>query len=64
MLRPIDLDPLMPYPPTAHKDVPKSLILVASTGAEKTSVNTAQIFVGDRAGIYSLRYSLEPIPIS
>jgi hypothetical protein len=36
MLRPIDLDPLMPHPPMPHKDVPKSLILAASTGAEKT----------------------------
>ena len=55
MLRPIDLDPLMPYPPMVRKDVPKSLILATSTGAEKTSVNTAQIFVGDRAGIYCLK---------
>jgi esterase/lipase superfamily enzyme len=38
-----------------HKDVPKSLILAASTRAEKTPVNTAQIFVGDRAEIYSYR---------
>lgn len=55
MLRPIDLDPLMPSQESSdgHKDVPKSLILAASTGAEKTPVNTAQIFVEDRAGIYS-----------
>ena len=55
MLRPIDLDPLMPYPPMAHKDVPKSLILAAFTGAEKTTVNTAQTFVGGRAEIYRFR---------
>jgi hypothetical protein len=57
MLRPIDLDPLMPSQESSdgHKDVPKSLILAASTGAEKTPVNTVQIFVGDRAGIYRFR---------
>ena len=55
MLRPIDLDPLMPYQESSdgHKDVPKSLILAASAGAEKTPVNTAQIFVGGRAEIYT-----------
>jgi len=39
----------------AHKDVPKSLILTASTGAEKTPLNTAQVFVAGRAEIYSYR---------
>jgi hypothetical protein len=55
MLRPIDVDPLMPSqePLMAHNDVPKSLILAAFTGAEKTTVNTAQTFVGGRAEIYS-----------
>jgi hypothetical protein len=37
-----------------HEDVPKSLILAASTRAEKTPVNTAKIFVGDRAEIYKI----------
>ena len=44
---------------TAHKDVPKSLILAASTGAEKTPVNTAQIFIEDRAEIYTLWNALD-----
>jgi len=59
ILRPIDLDSLMPSQESSdgHKGVPKSLILAASTGAEKAPVNTAQISGGDCAEIYTFRHT-------